>query len=196
MLGLYRKVLRVPNVTLTKGIVQTYYQKLPNLYDLIWEKQSGEGSSNKNCIISDSDFCITTNNESSSYTFLFPDFLLNLSGISFLSCLYNRCTYNFDIYALDLETNEWNLIKNVREDRSHFHQTAKFIDCHTNAYTNSLRLVQVGTNYGITTNDNHQFIIRFMDFFGELLMKSSVITFISKPKFNSLPLIFITISQS
>ena len=196
MLGLYRKVIRFPNTTSGQGIFQTYYPKFPNFYDLIWDPDDAEGSRNKNCIINANDYCITKNQANSSYIFVFSDFLLNLSGIFYLSAVNNRCAYNFDISALDIESGEWNIIKNVREEPRHFFKTPQYIDCYTKAYTNSIKFVLFGQNEGITYPDGYQFIIRSIEFYGELLAKASVITFISKLKFNYFPYFFITLNQS
>ena len=113
---LYRKIHRVTNRTLDKGIIQTFNTKFPSFYDLQWNSTSKEGSKAKTCILSRVDYCMTTDEVNSSYVFSFPNFLLNLSGFSFLSCVSSRCAYNFDVFALDLETNEWNLISEVRKD--------------------------------------------------------------------------------
>ena len=192
MFGLYRKILRVTNNSIEKGIIKTFYQKYPNLYELEWETLPNDGSTDKSCIINDNSYCITPNRPNSSFTFHFPNTLLNITGFSLLSCLYNKCVNSFDIFAFDLETKNWNLISEVRKEPLFFHNTTKYVECKTKTFTNAIKLVQTAKNTGIIVQDNDQFAIRFFDFFGDLLMDPSVITFFcqSKIQFHSYHFIF------
>ena len=182
MFGLYRKILRVTNKSIEKGIIQTFYQKYPNLYELEWDTLPNDGLNDKSCIINVSTYCMTTNQPNSSYIFHFPNTLLNITGFSLLSCYGMKCVNNFDVYAFDLETKEWNLISEVRKEPLFFHSTIRYVECKTKTYTNVIQLVQRGKNTGILVQDNDQFAIHFFDFFGDLLIDPSVITFFCKSK--------------
>ena len=160
MLSWYHRAFRVVNNTNHRGLIQNLYHRFPHLYSLEWSTLSQEKGSlpTDACILNPNTYCLSENEINSSVTINFPYSLLNLTGLTFMSCRGSRCLYHFDIY-IQTKNDEWLFLKEVHEEEEYFKQTLRFIEIKSQ--------IQLG--------------IRYIDVYGDLLMlKPSFLTFCMK----------------
>ena len=136
---------------------------------------SSESSSiSQSCILNPNTYCVTESIENSSFTIIFPNSFLNITGFTFWSAGYSdRAAYNFDIYSLTQYEHQWKRICKISVDENYF-ATMNYAECLSPNYTQGFKFIQRGFNSG----SSFQFAVRFLDFFGDLVqIKPSYITF-------------------
>ena len=147
MLSWYHRAFRVVNNTNHRGLIQNLYHRFPHLYSLEWSTLSQEKGSlpTDACILNPNTYCLSENEINSSVTINFPYSLLNLTGLTFMSCMNSRCLYHFDIY-IQTKDDEWLFLKEVHEEEEYFKQTLRFIEIKSQIHIKAIQFIQIGTN--------------------------------------------------
>ena len=177
MLHLYHRAFKLYHKTNNLGLIQHLHRNNPNLYYLNWSTLTNEGVITDDCILNSNTFCISEGKENSSMSVIFPNSLLKITGLSLMSAKAGRYVINFDVYGLLPYSDKWTKICHVAKEDGFFHGVTQYVDCQSQKYMTAIKLMQVGLN----GQQTYEFAIRYLDFFGDLVMGDpSVITFCMK----------------
>ena len=127
-------------------------------------KNSSKESGNIQNIFKDDDEFFATNNEpNSSLAIKLSRNLVKLTHISMYSCMSNNCFMSIDVFGSN-RGNQWNEVCKIRTNESYFMNKIALVDCKSNFFYRSIKLVQSG----LTNKQNNYFLLRYLEIFGYL----------------------------
>ena len=106
----------------------------------------------------------TNDATNSSITMKLSRALIKITHFSMFSCLSSNCFNSIDVFGSN-RGETWKEVCKIRTNADYFLGKVSLIECKSNAFYRSIKLVQTGQ----TNGKNEYFLLRYFEVFGSLI---------------------------